>query len=248
MSKIMVIGDRIIDCNKYLYTSDRINPENPLVPILQSNRVRYSDGGCCNVSRYLDCDAVCYRHSSECVLKERVYINNKLTYRFDYYEDCERLSFLYYMKSDKLFDHCGYLIISDYNKGFLLERDTKFIMAEALKRNIKVLVDTKKTDYSLYDGAYLIKLNKEEAKNFKDSDFKYFQNVIVTEAEKGFILYQNDSGNTYRENGYYVENPSVSGCGDVFIAELTKSLSEGKTLIEASHNANLAAARKCGYV
>jgi D-beta-D-heptose 7-phosphate kinase/D-beta-D-heptose 1-phosphate adenosyltransferase len=53
------------------------------------------------------------------------------------------------------------IILSDYDKG-----SVKFIAADIIsfanKNNIKVIIDPKGTDYSMYENAYMLKPNELE--------------------------------------------------------------------------------------
>ena len=111
------------------------------------------------------------------------------------------------------FSKYGIIIISDYNKGFLLNSDIEYIC----NHHNNVLIDTKKIlgDYCI--NAKFIKINEVELQNnisayVNMDDFK--NSLIVTLGNKGC---------RYKETIYPVDKvviKDLSGAGDTFMAAL----------------------------
>ena len=57
-------------------------------------------------------------------------------------------------------------MISDYNNGLLNNSVVRYIIENANKNNIKVLVDPKRNDYIKFKDSFLIKPNKKDAEYF----------------------------------------------------------------------------------
>lgn len=98
------------------------------------------------------------------------------------------------------------IIVSDYNKGFILDNDIKDIRA---KFDGPIFVDTKKKDLAQFDGCF-VKINQyeyEAAETLTDE-------LIVTYGSKK-VEYKN---RTYLPPS--VETHDVCGAGDTFLASI----------------------------
>jgi bifunctional ADP-heptose synthase (sugar kinase/adenylyltransferase) len=105
------------------------------------------------------------------------------------------------------------IIISDYNKGFLLEKDIKFIC----DNHKQVFIDTKKNLGDFCKNSSFIKINQEEYKKSVD----YINNnpsindkIIQTLAGKGCKM---------ADKHFHVEKVEIKdscGAGDTFLAAL----------------------------
>ena len=116
------------------------------------------------------------------------------------------------------YPHCGELpdnieeydavVVSDYNKGFLKERD----LEEIGERSKLSFLDTKKKYNPDWERRFtFIKINEKE---YAENSWKYqCDNLIITKAAKGC---------SYKGKDYPIKNPSevrdVSGAGDTFLA------------------------------
>tara|TARA_R100000734_G_C3306485_1_gene96994 strand:- start:399 stop:1148 length:750 start_codon:yes stop_codon:yes gene_type:complete len=103
------------------------------------------------------------------------------------------------------------VVVSDYNKGFLKERDLR----EISKRSKLSFLDTKKEfNVEWADGFTFVKINEKE---YLENGWKHRggDNLIVTKSSKGCW---------YNHKDYLIKNPSevrdVSGAGDTFLAAL----------------------------
>ena len=114
------------------------------------------------------------------------------------------------------------VIISDYDKGFLLSSDCQEITRYF--KNKPVFVDSKKSNLSCFENS-IIKINKKEHE--KSTSISDSSEVIVTLGPNG-ALYNNQAYDIEE-----VEVYDVFGAGDVFLSALvykfmlTKSLHDG---------------------
>ena len=105
--------------------------------------------------------------------KTRIMSNNQQIFRFDH-ESRNNISFdsvkkLYSKLQEKIKAYDA-ILLADYGKGVLTKDFTQKIITYANKHNVKTIVDPFGTDYSKYEGAYLIIPNKSEAANATDID------------------------------------------------------------------------------
>lgn len=147
------------------------------------------------------------------------------------------------------------VVISDYNKGVVNPESTAFIVTEAKKNKIPVIIDPKKKDWDMYKGATLVTPNLKEFREIcnrlqlDDEDLvgsgKYvkdkfkLENLLITLSDKGMMLI---TGKTH----HHIETVKkevfdVSGAGDTVIATLAASLAGGHSLLNAVQIANFAA-------
>ena len=105
------------------------------------------------------------------------------------------------------------VVISDYNKNFLKDRD----LEEIGKRSKLSFLDTKKKYNSAWSRLFtFIKINEKE---YLENGWKYMcDNLIVTKAARGC---------SYKDKDYPIKHPSevrdVSGAGDTFLAAFAYS-------------------------
>jgi D-beta-D-heptose 7-phosphate kinase/D-beta-D-heptose 1-phosphate adenosyltransferase len=229
--KIGLIGDHIKDV--YIYgTVDRISAESP-IPILSESYQIVTEGGSGNVKANLESlgNTVEY-YSSNNSVKTRYVCNNHILFRSDNES---------YVKNDQVeygfSDDVRYVILSDYNKGYL--HDSLGIIANLKSQGKIVIVDPKK-DLSNYRGADIVKLNEKEfddyssGKDIAEVLETYDINVmIVTKADKG-IMIADRSGLRKSISTDLHQVSDVTGAGDVFISALAHYLVRGVELIEAA--------------
>lgn len=146
------------------------------------------------------------------------------------------------------------VILSDYNKGTLLEIAPELIKL-AKAANVSVLVDPKGTDFSLYRGADIITPNFKEfealmgpcannheivqkgQKLLKEYDIKA---LLLTRGEYGMMLIRPHAEEIHLP-AHAREVFDVTGAGDTVIGILGAALSANATLRDAMSIANLAA-------
>ncbi len=147
------------------------------------------------------------------------------------------------------------VLLSDYGKGVLTPFVCQEIIQNCRKNNIKVLVDPKGTDYSKYKGAYLITPNRKEAaaatglslhnneqlllagRQLKQSLGLTYAIITLSEAGMAYFDEEMHLIPTQAKDVY-----DVTGAGDTVLASLGFALANGKTLADACHFANYAAA------
>jgi D-beta-D-heptose 7-phosphate kinase/D-beta-D-heptose 1-phosphate adenosyltransferase len=105
-----------------------------------------------------------------------------------------------------------YVVISDYEKGFVTHETAEKIVSACVSSNVPVFVDSKKRDLSCFDGA-IIKINEKEY-DLLDKTTVNEDNLVVTCGKHGAHW----KGRAYPTN--IVEVSDVSGAGDTFLASL----------------------------
>ncbi|MDW8205096.1 MAG: D-glycero-beta-D-manno-heptose-7-phosphate kinase [Cytophagales bacterium] len=147
------------------------------------------------------------------------------------------------------------VLLSDYGKGVLTETICQQVIHTCRLHGIKVLIDPKGTDYSKYKGAYLITPNRKEAaaatglslhnneqlllagQQLKHSLALSYVVITLSEAGMAYFDEQMHLIPTQAKDVY-----DVTGAGDTVLAALGFALANEKSLAEACHFANYAAA------
>ncbi len=153
-------------------------------------------------------------------------------------------------------DDYNVVVISDYNKGVCEEELCRFIISEANKRNIPVVIDPKGKEWKKYSGAELVTPNMKELNEFlgdnipnEDSSVEKsipavfsgsgFKNLLITRSEKGMTLF--DGKQVEHFPTFAKEVYDVSGAGDTVIAALAAGIASGYKLRDSVEFANMAA-------
>lgn len=235
--RIGLIGDYILDI--YVYGDcNRISPESP-IPVFEQVRTEHFPGGSGNVERNLKALGAEVQHYhtsiSDFSVKKRYVVNNQIVFRAD---DDVRLLAGY---TDCSFHKdVEYVILSDYNKGFIA--DPSKIIKKLKRSGKKVVVDLKKP-IRKYAGADIVKMNEKEFIQYTGSTNSYqtvrldnlIDTLIVTKGPKGCIVINSKGEFTIGTEDHPVSD--VTGAGDVFIAALTYYLACGKDVITAAEYA-----------
>lgn len=153
------------------------------------------------------------------------------------------------------------IILSDYGKGVISDELAQAVIALANKKNIKVLVDPKGTDYSKYSGAHMLTPNKKEASEATNIDIVDdvslekallslkekcdLDRSMITLSEDGIAIYD---GEVKRFPTVAQEVFDVTGAGDTVIASIAFALSAGLTVEETARFSNLAAGVVVGKI
>ena len=148
------------------------------------------------------------------------------------------------------------VILSDYGKGVLTPTMQSTLIAEANNLGKPVVIDPKGTDYSKYNGAYLITPNRKELAEATrmqvDSDEEIIvaarhlmdsfciKNVLVTRGDKGMTLVASDE--IHHLPAQAKEVFDVSGAGDTVVATMASSLGAGISIADSARIANAAGA------
>ena len=212
--KFLVIGETCKD--KFCYgCSERLCSEAPIPIFTPEGRVTENLGMAANVQRNMEAiDKKSHknlpsRHKinlfSNNVVGEKTRfmdsVSNQMFLRVDTdsYNVCKRLPEI---------EQYDAVVVSDYDKGFLSNRDLQKIAERA---HISFLDTKKRYDSSWADLFTFIKINEKEAKENGWSENS--SNLIVTKAGKGC---------SFRGEDFPIKKPSevrdVAGAGDTFLA------------------------------
>lgn len=280
-NKVLVIGDLIID--KYVYGEvKRISPEAP-VPVLNSNKFFTSLGGAGNVAKCISAlnnqvdfvfnkgvasdfeinesniNAISFNDDRILTVKTRYISRGNHILRVDN-ENTKPLSKaielelnIFLKENLKSYD---YVIVSDYNKGFLSSKILQTISSECRLNNVKSYLDPKFGKISSYKNFDIIKCNKNEMeyfagkKIFSEKELKkeiqkiYFdlncEVFICTLSSKGHLCF--DGKNFYKFDTKAIEVYDVSGAGDSFISSFAYFFNKNKDLEKSSIMASASAA------
>jgi rfaE bifunctional protein kinase chain/domain len=153
-------------------------------------------------------------------------------------------------------DELSVICVVDYNKGVVTERLMKGIEEVSNQKNIKIIVDTKRSSFEIFRNVSIIKPNQKEFElskeiyGFKESsseDFTMFiyktfgiENVIVTKGNKGADLYSKGKLTAAFE-GHNRVPMELSGAGDSVCACIAYAMSKNMELKYGVKIANKAA-------
>lgn len=161
-------------------------------------------------------------------------------------------------EAEHLIDGVKVLILSDYGKGLLSQYLITALIKMAKQNNIKVLVDPKANDYSIYRGADIVTPNKSELMKatggmpvetddeviaagqylIKNSGIRA---VLATRSKDGMTIVQKKIEDcVHIRSASDIEVFDVSGAGDTVIATLAASLAAGASFEKAASMANVA--------
>ena len=281
-SRIMVIGDVMLD--SYWYgTATRISPEAP-VPIVNVRKKESRIGGAGNVAlnaMTLGAKVVLLGLIGDdasgnelCSILEKYDIKNNLKIVTNSItinklrivtrnQQVIRLDFENYFPStqdkilfddfDNELDNIDIVIISDYKKGTI--KNIQSFITAASSKNVKVIIDPKGNDYSIYRGAHLITPNLAElelvigsskteselrTKTEKLRKYLNIDSILLTRSENGMTLF--DSGkDPINVPTVAQEVFDVTGAGDTVIATMAVAISAGINIVDAMQLANYAA-------
>ncbi|MGK5594653.1 MAG: bifunctional heptose 7-phosphate kinase/heptose 1-phosphate adenyltransferase [Parachlamydiaceae bacterium] len=200
---------------------------------------------------------VIVQHGYQTPLKNRVIADNQQIVRVDH-ESYVPLNLGDEMrivrKLPHLLEGIKAIAISDYGKGFLTLGLLRKLIEEALKRRITVVVDPKGTDFTKYEGAFLIKPNLSEAyaaahlpseaaleevarKLLTALNISY---LMITRSESGISLFDK-MGQRKDFPVKAKEVKDVTGAGDTVLAMITCALASNVSLDAAIPLSNIAA-------
>lgn len=233
-ARVQVWGDGILDIYHH-GKSNRICPEAPVPVFIETSRDSRA-GGAANVVRNLDalgCKTVStLSEFCDWSEKHRYLVAGHQLLRVD----ADKIS-KPGLPAVGLDVDC--LVISDYNKGWCGFDECRWIISEAIKRGIPVVVDPKGTDWGKYEGCTVICPNELEAKTITGT----FENILYTLGARGMWLDQRGK-ESIRIEAHAKQVHDVTGAGDTVVAVLAAMLAIGKSLEDAAVLANVAA----GYV
>lgn len=188
------------------------------------------------------------------ITKLRVISRHQQLIRLDFEEPfTEAHSAALISKVRQLLKKCDVLVLSDYNKGALLE--VAALIREARAAGVPVLVDPKGLDFSIYRGATLLKPNLYEFETIvgpcrNEDEFVLkgkqmlrdldLEALLITRGEHGMSLIRQDAPEMHfpaRARDVF----DVTGAGDTVISVVAASLGAGLPLPESVALANIAA-------
>jgi len=147
------------------------------------------------------------------------------------------------------------VILSDYGKGTCSERLIRFVMTQAKAAGKKVLVDPKRNDLAIYQGAYVITPNRKEltdatgllcetneqaARAASKASRMSGANILLTRSEKGMSFFPVTGPASHLPTAAQ-DVFDVSGAGDTVIAVFAAALASDLPIAEAMRWANHAA-------
>tara|TARA_B100000809_G_scaffold125907_1_gene124152 strand:- start:961 stop:1854 length:894 start_codon:yes stop_codon:yes gene_type:complete len=244
MSKVLIIGDRLIDHYKF-YKRVRHDPATVDVPVMKLIKEIKVDGGAGNLVRVLkeliDMEVIFFHGGVP--LKIRYYIDDKYVFREDINDEILHSSQLIDEFVDEIKDN-DYVVISDYHKGTINYKDITRILNKCNKTNI-TFIDTNYVEPE-HDNVDWLKINYETAKKYT-SEFcnnrnniaqkvskKINSNVIVTKGSEGFIAFLKDGEQTIHytkdENKNFVDS---IGAGDTFLAGFIAGVIDNKDTLSS---------------
>ena len=236
--KILVVGNSCKDV--FIYGKvKRLAPEAP-VAVFNPIKTRTNDGMARNVSKNIEALGVTIHTITNTNSIEKVrYVDdksNQLVLRVDNHDYCDRIDevILSTIQNNKCHIpmtgeiEVDAIIISDYDKGFLLEDDIKFIC----ENNTNVFVDTKKRLGKWIVDCDYLKINDLEYEQNKDffetpGNHHILKKTIITKGRNGCEF----QGKIYSTDDVPVKD--ISGAGDTFLAGLTKEYVKTKNIFSA---------------
>ena len=252
MSKVLIIGDCLIDYYKF-YKRVRHDPATVDVPVVKLIKQIKVDGGAGNLVRNLkeliDTDIeVMFFHRSIPLpfnhpIKIRYYIDNKFIWREDIDDEILHSKEIVDEFIKEIKDN-DYVVISDYHKGTINYKDIARILNKCNKTNT-TFIDSNYVEPE-HDNVDWLKINYETAKKYT-SEFrnnrnniaqkvskKINSNVIVTKGSEGFIAFLKDEDQTIHytkdENKNFVDS---IGAGDTFLAGFIAGVIYNKDILSS---------------
>ena len=212
MSEILVIGDSCKDI--YVYGScDRLCPDFPVPSFIPSHE-KQNLGMAGNVyQNILSLGERATLKTNAAVIEKTRYVDKKTNHmllRVDSGEEkVQRVEGL----SEDFLSKFKLIIISDYNKGFLLKEDIQFIC----ENHKQVFIDTKKILGDFCKNCSYIKINHEEYRN----SLEYINKNPW--AKDKIIQTLAGDGCKFKDQHFAVEKVEIKdscGAGDTFLAAL----------------------------
>ena len=230
MAEILVIGDSCKDI--YIYGScERLCPDFPVPSFIPSHEKQNLWMAGNVYQNVVSLGERATLKTNTAIIEKTRYIDKKTNHMFMRVDSGEeRVQRISGLKADLLKKH-NLVIISDYNKGFLLDEDIEFIC----KNHHNVFIDTKKPLGDFCKESSFIKINQEEYENslnyIKQNSWTYYK-VIQTLSGKGCKL---------GDKHFPVEKVEIKdpcGAGDTFLAALCVNFIKTKNIEKAIDYAN----------
>tara|TARA_R110002012_G_scaffold315603_1_gene529580 strand:- start:18032 stop:18766 length:735 start_codon:yes stop_codon:yes gene_type:complete len=229
MSRILIIGESCTDVFHYGHCS-RLCPEAP-VPVFNSRDVIKNGGMALNTYNNILALGgqanILTNENWETITKTR-FVDKRANHMFmrldendDAYGKCD-LSTIDLSSYD-------FVVVSDYDKGYLSEGD----LYEISKLSKASIIDTKKILGSWVEEFDFIKIN--------NSEFEKTKHTINDKIKQKLIITQGPSGCTFRGVKFpvkLVEVKDTSGAGDTFVAAFSNKYADTNNVNESIEFAN----------
>jgi len=218
--------------------------------------------------RKIETDGIVVEKGRPTTLKTRIVAHGQQMVRFDKESrspipPASTRKILEYIKS--LQNKIGAVVVSDYSKGVVSRELIGGIRKIVQDAKIYICLDPKQSDFSIYEGAYVITPNHHEAQRAAGMEIngqndlrqvgetllkKYnFQALLITRGEEGMSLFEKGKEITHTYfSAQAKEIYDVTGAGDTVIGVLALSLASNANLQEATCLANQAAGIVVGKV
>lgn len=232
--KILVIGESCRDIFHY-GICERLCPDAP-VPVFKPTHTIENKGMAMNVKANLEAlgaEVGFYTNDNYKDLTKTRYVDSKTNHMFIRIDIGEEE---YGKANVKILRYDDYdaVVISDYNKGFLTEKDIQYIA----NRHPITFLDTKKPIGDWCENISFIKINNHEFKKAeKNLSQKIKDKLIITTGPEGAI----HKGKKFPVP--QVEIKDSSGAGDTFIAALTVKFLQTRDIEWSIRTANAAATK-----
>jgi bifunctional ADP-heptose synthase (sugar kinase/adenylyltransferase) len=239
--KIVVIGETCTDV--FIYAdSKRLSPEAPvpvIIPIEETRNFGMSGNVVKNVSAMNPNVDIVHLCQKEPISKTR-YVDKKSNHMFLRVDQGENNIEEFNLNTSKtnLMSNVDFVIVSDYDKGFL-SNDILIQIGKVAK--LSILDSKKKLNKEIIDSFTFVKLNEYEYENNKD--LKECRNIITTLGSKGAKF-----GGVIYNSPDPKETIDVSGAGDTFTAafilEYYKTKNVGDSIIHANKMASIVVSKR----
>lgn len=278
--QILIIGDIILD-EYWFGDSKRISPEAP-IPVVNINNKDFRLGGAGNVALNLskidknvtlvssigkDEDGKIIKNIlkkekiksylkkinlGKSIKKLRVFSGHHQMMRLDFEGNKKNYEIKLDQKLKKEINKSKIIILSDYNKGVLI--NIKKIINYAKSKSKRIIVDPKGSDFKKYKNTSILTPNMDEFINvvgevknnsqlIKKARYEIKKNnlegMLVTQGKNGMTLIMKNKvihKNSIAQNVY-----DVTGAGDTVIATFSAYLNSGETYEKSLEMASIAA-------
>ena len=234
MKPILLIGDTCTD--KFVYCKcERLCPEAP-VPLLDIIKTKTNKGMAGNVEKNLEalgCSVELITNKNyKNIIKTR-YVDEKTNHMFIRIDTKSDLKTYYKDYSSEInLDNYSAVVISDYNKGFITEKEIEFISYN----HPVTFLDTKKIIGEWARNIKFIKINRAE--------YNLSERYLSSKIKKNVITTLGSGGAIYRDVQYDVKDVEIkdlSGAGDTFLAGLVSEFLKTNNIEESINFANMCA-------
>ncbi len=232
MPQVKIIGESCLDIFVYC-DAIRLAPDLP-VPVLQKIHIETNPGMAANVERNINARSI----STELVTNENWnsfvktrYMHDKSNHMFFRVDTPQKIARI---NLNNLNFKSDFIIVSDYDKGFLAESDIEYICSS----HPLVFLDTKKILGSWAEKAKYIKINDYEFKNSKS----FLTDKLVSK----IIHTRGADGCDFLGKNFPVARVDIrdtSGAGDSFMAALVAEFLITSDIEKSIKAANIAASK-----